>query len=111
MGWEGFMQMERRRLGERRQGSLRKALGVALPDESAEELERIGEDDILRAEQGLVPIMGLDGKIFYKHIDDLRPDDIFLRTAAERVEVEWLKERLECRKKGTEAPIIPYHLR
>ncbi len=65
------MQMERRRLGRRREGSLRKALGAALPDESVEELERIGEEDQLRAEQGLAPVMGQGGRIFYKHIDDL----------------------------------------
>jgi hypothetical protein len=33
------------------------------------------------------------------------------RTAAERVTVEWLKERVERRKQGAEAPPIPTHLR
>ena len=110
MGWEEFMQMERRHLWEHRQGKLRKALGVALAGESAEELDRIGEVDQLRAERGLVPVMGQGGKIFYKHIDDLSKVDMHLRTAAERVEVAWLKERVECRKKGAEAPTIPHHL-
>jgi hypothetical protein len=111
MGWEEFMQMERRQLWERRQGKLRKALGVALSDESVEELDRMGEEDQLRAEQGLVPIMGQGGKIFYNHIDDLSSLDMHFRTAAERVEVAWLKERLARRKKGADAPTIPYHLR
>ena len=104
------MQMERRRLWERREGKLRRALGVALPGESGEGLDQLGEQDQLRAEQGLVPVMGQGGKIFYKHIDDLSKVDMHLRTAAERVEVAWLKERVECRKKGAEAPTIPHHL-
>jgi hypothetical protein len=33
------------------------------------------------------------------------------RTAAERVTVEWLRERVERRKRGVEAPPIPTHLR
>jgi hypothetical protein len=32
------------------------------------------------------------------------------RTAAERVEAGWLRERLECRRKGQDAPSIPPHL-
>jgi hypothetical protein len=111
MGWEEFMQMERRRLWERCQGKLRKALGVALADESVEELERIGEEDQLRAEQGLVLVMGQGGKIFYKHIDALSTLDMRFRTAAEWLEEAWLKERLARRKKGEEAPPIPTHLR
>jgi hypothetical protein len=111
MGWQEFMQMERRRLWERREGKLRRALGVALPGESGEGLDQLGEVDQLRAEQGLVPVMGQGGKIFYKHIDDLSRVDMHLRTAAERVEVAWLKERVECSKRGAAPPIIPYHLR
>jgi hypothetical protein len=65
------MQMERKRLSENRQGKLRRALGVPLPGESSEQLDRVGEQDRRRAEQGLVPLMGEGGKIFYKHIDDL----------------------------------------
>ena len=58
MSWEAFMQMERRQLRDRLQGKLRRALGVALAGESVEELDRLGEEDQLRAEQGLVPIVG-----------------------------------------------------
>ena len=36
MGWEEFMQMERKRLSEHREGKLRSALGTPLPDESLE---------------------------------------------------------------------------
>jgi hypothetical protein len=110
MSWEEFMQMERRRLWERRQGKLRRALGVALPGETVEQLDRLGEQDQLSAEQGLVPVMGKGGKIFYKHIDDLSRHDMHVRTAAEWVEVAWLKERLARRKKNADAPTIPSHL-
>jgi hypothetical protein len=49
MGWEGFMGMERRQLRERRAGKLRRALGLPLPGESVEQLDRIGEQDRRRA--------------------------------------------------------------
>jgi hypothetical protein len=111
MSWEGFMHMERRQLRERREGKLRRALGVPLPGETAEQLERIGERDRLRAEQGLVSIKDLGGRISYKHIDHLSPLDMRLVTAAGWVEVGWLKERVERRKRGAEAPPIPTHLR
>jgi len=111
MGWEGFMQMERRRLRERREGKLRRALGVTLQGESVEELDRLGEEDRLRAEQGLVPVVVEGGKIFYKHIDALSRVDMHFRTAAERVEVAWLKDHVERRKRGADSPTFPYHLR
>jgi hypothetical protein len=111
MSWEGFMQMERRHLRERLQGKLRRALGVALPGESVEELDRLGEQDRLRAEQGLVPVVEEGGKIFYKHIDDLSRLDMHFRTTAEWVEIAWLKDRVERSKRGAASPILPYHLR
>jgi|SRR5215218_7090629 len=111
MGWEELMQMERRQIRERREGKLRRALGVALPGESVEGLDLLGEQDQLGAEQGLVPIMGEGGRIHYKHIDNLTTLDRDFRIAAERVEVAWLKERVERRKQGVEAPPIPSHLR
>ena len=102
--------MERKRLWERREGKLRRALGRPLPGESVEQLDRIGEHDRLMAEQGLVTIKE-GGRISYKHIDDLNPLDMRFVTAAARVEVGWLKERLERRKRGAEAPPIPTYLR
>lgn len=105
------MQMEHGQLRERLQGKLRRALGVALPGESVEELDRLGEQDQLRAKQGLVPVVGDGGRIFHKHIDDLGRHDMRFKTAAERVEVAWLKDRVERSKSGTDSPIIPYHLR
>jgi hypothetical protein len=110
MGWDGFMEMERRKLRERNEGKPRRALGMPLPGESSEQLDRIAGLDRLRAEQGLVSIKE-GGTISYKHIDDLRPLDLRFVTAAERVEVGCLKERVERRKRGEDAPPIPTHLR
>jgi hypothetical protein len=110
MSWEEFMQMEHRQLRERRQEKLRRALGVALTGESVEQLDQLGEDDQHRGEQGLVSIKE-GGRIYYKHIDDLSPLDMPFVTAAEWVEVGWLRERVERRKRGAEAPSIPTHLR
>jgi hypothetical protein len=104
MSWEGFMQMERTKLGKRREGRLRRALGSPLPGESVEGLERIGERDRRMAEQGFVPIKGEGGGFSYKHIDDLGPLDMRFVTAAESVEVGWLMERVQRRSKGADAP-------
>jgi hypothetical protein len=95
---------------ERSEGKLRRALGRPLPGESSEQLDHIGGLDRRRAEQGLVSIKE-GGTISYKHIDDLRPADTRFVTAAEQVEVGWLKEQVERTKLGVEAPPIPTHLR
>jgi hypothetical protein len=110
MGWEGFMRTEREQLRQRREGKLRRALGVPLAGETAEQLDRIGERDRRRAEQGLVAVVGRGGAIYHEHIDDLGTLDMSLRTVAERVVVGWLKERVESRKPGAQAPPIPRHL-
>jgi hypothetical protein len=104
MSWEGFMQMERRQLRERREGKLRRALGVVLPGESADQLDRLGEEDQLSAEQGHVAVMGEGGEIFYKHIDDLSWHYMNAKTAAEQARVEWLKDRVAWRKVGRGLP-------
>jgi hypothetical protein len=39
--WEQYMEVERRELEQRRSGQLGRALGLALPGESQEELQRI----------------------------------------------------------------------
>ena len=102
--------MERTKLRERSEGKLRRALGMALPGEAKEQLDRIGADDRRRAEQGIVSIKE-GGKISYKHIDDLSSLDMRFVSAAQREEVGWLKERVERRKLGAEAPPMPKHLR
>src|SRR5215212_5793824 len=106
MGWVGFMQTERSQLRQRRQGKLRRALGHPLPGESVEQLDSIGERDVIRAEQGLVAVRDDGGFISYKPIDDLGRLDMNYRSAAERVMVGWLRERVERRREGAEAPTI-----
>jgi predicted NodU family carbamoyl transferase len=86
--------MEKRRLAERRDGKLRRALGRALPGESPEELERIALEDERRAEAGLVELKS-GGRVYYKHIDDLTIHDSPARIAAEREQVAWLRGRVE----------------
>jgi hypothetical protein len=104
MGWDEFMQMERQQLQERRDGKLRRALGVAVSGESVEEVDRMGEEDRRRAEAGFLAVMGPDGKIFYKHIDDLNIYDMRARVAAEEVQVAFLKERIERNKRESPPP-------
>ena len=50
------------------------------------------------------------GTITHEHLDDLTRLDMGSRTAAERVSVEWLRERVECAKKGASASPVPKHL-
>jgi hypothetical protein len=84
--------------------AMRKAEGVEL-------LDHIGEQDRRRAEEGLLAIQDAEGGIYFKHIDDLRPQDMDFRTDAEWVKVEWLKARVRLLKEGREgAPPIPDHL-
>jgi hypothetical protein len=100
--------MERRQLRQRREGQLRRA--VPLAGETVEQLGRIGEASVLRAEQELVAVMGEDGSISYRPLADLLRRDMTSRTAAERVEVGWLRERVERRRKGQDSPPFPNHL-
>jgi hypothetical protein len=110
MVWQEFMRMERRRLNERRQGKLRQALGELLWGEMVEQLDRLGEEDRLRACQGLVAIVGADGRASYRHIDALGREEMEDRLAAEWLEEGWLKQRAKRRRKGTDALPIPEHL-
>ena|SRR5918993_1386797 len=110
MGWQEFMRMERKRLDERRQGKLRDALGEALSGETVELLDRLGEEDRIRACQGLVAVVREDGRASYRHIDALGRDEMEDRLAAEWLEEGWLKQREERGRNGTEALSIPKHL-
>ena len=108
MGWQEFMRMERRRLDERREGKLREALGEPLWGETLDLLERIGEEDRMRASQGLVAVVREDGRASYRHIDALGRDDMEDGLAAEWLEEGWLKQRVERRRKGAEALSIDW---
>jgi hypothetical protein len=91
--WERFMEAERRELRMRREGHLAKILGPPLPEESPEELERLADEDRLRAEEGLVDLMDESGKITHKPLDELAPEDWRARTRGEGARVDWITER------------------
>jgi hypothetical protein len=55
-------------------------------------LERLASEDRRQAEEGLVALTS-GGKVFYKHVDELCPEDMPARIAANRVRTTWLKER------------------
>ena len=111
MGWPQFMRLEHRRLEERREGKLRRALGEPLADETKAQLERIGEADRLRACQGLVAVVREDGRASYRYIDALERDDMEDRLAAQWLEEGWLKQRAKRRMNGAGALPVPKHLR
>ena len=104
------MELERKQLRQRCEGKLRGTFGTPLQGETVEQLDRIGERDRLRAEQGLVSIKGEGGRISYRHIADLSSLDMHFRIAAERVTVGWLRERKERRRRREESPPIRQHL-
>jgi colicin import membrane protein len=93
--WEWFIEEERRELELRKEGQLAGLLGEPLPGESAAALQRLASEDQRQAEEGLVALIR-DGKMFYKNIEDLCPEDRLARIAAERLRMTWLKERGEA---------------
>jgi hypothetical protein len=95
--FERFMEMERARLQEHAQGKMARALGLALPGESQEELDRKAAEDQRLAQDGMVKLK-VDEEIRYKHIDELTRKDRRARIAAETEEVDWLMERLRLCK-------------
>jgi hypothetical protein len=90
--WERFMQAERRQLGLRKGGQLARLLGEPLPGEPPAALDRLALEDQRQAKEGLVALMS-GGKVFYKRIDELCPEDMPARIAANRARTTWLKER------------------
>ena len=90
--WERFMHEELRELEKRKAGQLAELLGEALPGEPSAALERLADEDRRQAEVGLVALMSM-GKVSYKHLDELSPEDMPARAAAKRLRTTWLKER------------------
>ena len=86
------MKTEQRQLQLRKDGQLAKLLGEPLPGEFPAMLQRLVSEDRRQAERGLVALMS-GGKTFYKGIDDLAPEDMPARIAANRLRTTWLKER------------------
>jgi hypothetical protein len=90
--WEHFMQAELQELELRKGGELARLLGEPLPGEPPAALERLACEDRRQAEEGLVALMS-GGKVFYKHLEELCPEDMASRGAANRARTTWLKER------------------
>lgn len=90
--WKPFIQAERRELELRKEGQLAKLLGDPLPGEPPEALRRLASEDRKQAEQGMVALTS-NGKVFYKRVDELSPEDMPARGAAKRLRTTWLKER------------------
>ena len=93
--WVLFMQAELRELELRKDGQLAKLLGEPLSGESLEALQRLASADQRQAEEGLVALMS-NGKVSYKHVDELSPEDCPARTAANRARTTWLKDRRDA---------------
>ena len=92
--WKRFMQAELREMELRKGGQLARLLGEPLPGEPPAALERLASEDRRQAEEGLVALMS-GGKVSYKHIDELSPEDRQARIAANSLRTTWLKERLD----------------
>ena len=90
--WKHFVGTERRQLQLRKEGQLAGLLGGPLPGEHPALLQKLAAEDRRQAERGLVALMS-GGKTSYKHIDDLDPEDMPARIAANRLRMTWLKER------------------
>ena len=87
--WERYMEVE-----QRKNGYLARALGRAIPGESAEELERLAEEDRHRAEEGLIELRDSD-EVWYKPLDKITREDRQARIEAENARTAWLKARLD----------------
>ena len=90
--WKSFMKAERRELQLRKDGQLAGLLGEPLPGESLAALRRLAFEDQRQAEEGLVALMR-GGKVSYKPLGELCPEEMPARIAANRLRETWLKER------------------
>lgn len=90
--WQHFVRNERRQLQMRKDGQLERLLGAPLPGEIPELLRGLADEDRRQAERGLVALMS-GGKTSYKRLEDLEPEDMPARIAANRLRTTWLKER------------------
>jgi hypothetical protein len=95
-GWQRFLRLEREQIAERATGKLARAIGLTLPGEDWEELNRIAREDERRARQGLVELRRGE-KVWHTHIDKLTRKDRPARLEAEKVWLDWLRSRVERR--------------
>ena len=93
--WERFVRTERRELELRKEGQLAGVLGEPLPGESPAALGRLASEDRKQAREGLVALMS-GGKVLYKRLEELSPDDMPARIAANKARTGWLKERRDA---------------
>lgn len=92
VAWIQFMRSERLELKKRQDGQLAGLLGAPLKGEPPAQLRELAAEDRRQAEEGLVALMS-GGKLTYKRLEDLTPEDLAARTAANRLRTTWLKER------------------
>lgn len=90
--WKEFMQSERREIEKRQNGQLAQLLGKPLPGELPGALQQLAAHDQRQAQKGLVALM-TGGNTTYKPLEDLSPEDMPARIAANRLRITWLKER------------------
>jgi DNA-binding NarL/FixJ family response regulator len=109
--WQRYLATEREALLLRANGLLAHSLCGVLPGESREDLERIAAEDERLAREGLVKLLGEDGEISHKHLDDLTPDDVPARRRAEVALAGVLREHIRGylgggrpARQGTDSP-------
>jgi hypothetical protein len=95
--WVRYVAAERRELEQRRNGLLRKLMDGPLPGETPQEIEWLAADDEAKAREGIIELMKPSGEVYYKHIDDLIPEDRLDRSAAEEARIAWLTQRQRIR--------------
>ncbi len=103
LAWTEFIRTERREIKLRQDGQLAALLGKPLPGELPEMLRRLASHDQTQAERGLVALMS-GGNTVYKALEDLDPDDMPARIAANRLRISWLKERRDQWRGRGETP-------
>ena len=101
-GWARFMIAEERSLMNRAGGILAHALARALPGESQDELDGWAEEDRNLARDGLVELMDEQGDIYYRHIEELRAEDVADRLRAQTARMDWLGWRMDQRLEWVE---------
>lgn len=88
--WTLFMQSEMRELELRKDGQLAGALDRMRGTTSAV-LRRLASEDQRQAEEGLVALTS-GGKVSYKRLEDLTPEDRPARITSNRLRTTWLKK-------------------
>ena len=89
------MGTERRELELRKEGQLGGLLSEPLAGESPAALERLASEDRRQAREGQVALMS-GGKASYERLEELCPEDMPARIAANRARTGWLKARQDA---------------